>query len=154
MKYNPLLLGCGIAFLLGVALLIGVVVWLVQGPESGVKLSNQMDKYATDYLVEHKILQPAENLIAYYDATIKMDGTEAAILTDKRVLYHNNGKTAAIDLAEIDEIRHRKERLLGDIIEIYARSGESMNIEIAPLNNGETFLNALKNASQKAKVAD
>jgi hypothetical protein len=82
---------------------------------------------------------------------MRMDGSEAAILTTKRVIYHKNGQNEAIDLAAIEDVQHRKETLIGDIIEIHATGGRSMKIEIAPLNQGETFRSALLRAWQSAK---
>jgi hypothetical protein len=134
--------------------LIGVVaigMWLFSGPESGVKLGNEMDPYALQYLENKRILSPDEELVAYYDATMDMDGTEAAILTTKRVVYHNGGANYEIDLSDIGDIRHRKETLIGDVIEIQAASGKSMKIEIAPLNGGESFLSSLMSGWENAK---
>jgi hypothetical protein len=145
-----LLIGCGSLAFLGLALVVGLGVWLFSGPESGVKLGNEMDLYALDYLSEHEILEPGEEILAYYDATMSMDGTEAAILTSERVLYHKAGRTASIPIQEIEDIRHRKEPLVGDVIEVQAVSGEVMKIEIAPLNLGETFLNVLKTTWKNA----
>lgn len=150
--WQGVLIGCGATILLGIAVMCGGVVWLASGPESGVRLSNEMDSYATEYLQKHNILKPSESLIAYYDATITMDGTEAAILTTERVIYHKGGQSTAVELSDITDIRHRQEGLTGDIIEIDSRSGVPMKIEIAPLNQGETFLNALRSALDKAKA--
>lgn len=128
-----------------------VLVWLFSGPQSGVKLKNEVDEYAMVYLEDKKILTKGENLLAYYDVTMSMDGTEAAILTDQRIIYHRNGRNDVIALKNIADIHHRKEPLIGDIMEIYAVSGASMKIEVAPLNQGETFLTALTSAWEKAK---
>ena len=110
-----------------------------------------MEAYAAQYLEEHAILNSSESLIAYYDATVSLDGTEAAILTTERVIYHKNGQSTAILLTDIIDIRHRKESLVGDVIEIDSRSGVPMQIVIAFFNNGETFLNALRNAWEQSK---
>jgi len=146
------LLGCGIVFMAFAILLVAGAIWLFTGPEGGVKLNNEMEKNALQYLADHQILIPSEDLIAYYDATLSLDGTEAAILTTKRVIYHKDGRNDAIELKAIEDVRHRKETLIGDIIEIYASSGKSMKIEIAPLNQGETFRSSLMHAWQRAKT--
>jgi len=132
-------------------LMCGGMVWFLSGPEGGVRLSNEMEQYATQYLEERDILNGSESLIAYYDVTISLDGTEAAILTTERVIYHQSGMTTTIALSDITDIRHRQEGLIGDIIEIDSRSGIPMKIEIAPFNQGETFLNALRTAWEKSK---
>jgi len=141
-----LLIGCGVVAVLVALGMLGIGIWLFTGPEGGVKLGNEMDRYALDYIAEHQLLEPGEKVLAYYDVTISMNGEEAAILTPTRVLYHNHRETTSIDLADIVDIRHRKEPLIGDILEIHATAGRSMKIEIAPLNQGESFKNVLMGA--------
>ncbi len=135
--------------LLAGACLIAVIVWLVNAPESGVKMANEMDAYALKLLAREKILQDSEKLICYFDETISMNGSEAAILTNQRVIYYKEGRTTAIALNEIGEVQHHQETLIGDVIEIVARNGERMKIEIAPFNGGDQFLKALEEARRK-----
>ncbi|MGH9803722.1 MAG: hypothetical protein ACRD4D_01020 [Candidatus Acidiferrales bacterium] len=125
---------------------VGFVVWVLTLPEGGVKLANEMDEYAHRHLEEHKILNSTEKLIAYYDVTVSMTGDESAILTNERVLYHKQGRTTALSLAEVTDVQHHYETLIGDVIVVQGATGESMKIEIAPMNGGETFLNALQKA--------
>lgn len=145
------LFGCGGLALLVVAGIVGLGVWLFSGPEGGVKLGNDMDQYALDYIAEHDLLRPGEEVLAYYDVTLGMDGTEAAILTPDRVIYHKNGNTTSIPIQEIEEIHRRYETLVGDVIEIRSSSGSAMKIEIAPFNQGETFKNVLMSTWQRTK---
>ncbi len=147
------LIGCGGLLVLCVAAAVVGGTWLATRPEGGVRAGNQMEQYALDYLSEHSLLEPGEEVLAYYDATLSMDGTEAAILTNDRVMYHKNGNTTSIALQDIEDVRHRKEPLIGDVIEIQAASGQLMQIEIAPLNKGETFKNVLMNVWRKRKDA-
>jgi len=134
-------------------LVVALIVWLATTPEAGVKLSNDMDEYALAYLEEHNLLNADERLVAYYDVTLGMDGTEAAILTTKRVLYHKAPRSLAIPLSEVVDVQHTQETLLGDVIVVQSGSGESMKIEIPPLNGGEIFLSALQNAWKAARSA-
>ena len=139
---------------IGVAILVGVVAgvaWLASGPESGVKMANEMDQYALDYLERHQLLTADEKLVCYYDVTLSMDGSEAAILTNQRLLYHKAGRTTAMLLAEVVDVKHHYESLIGDVIMARTASGEVMKIEIAPLNGGESFLDALNGAWQQAR---
>src|SRR3954466_16300161 len=106
---KPVLIGCGVLGLLALALLAAGIVWLIRTPESGVKMANEMDAYALEYLDKHKILNRGEKLLAYYDATISMNGTEAAILTDERVIAHKNGRDVSIPLRPVPEVRHPPE---------------------------------------------
>ncbi|MBN2120834.1 MAG: hypothetical protein JW734_07260 [Candidatus Omnitrophica bacterium] len=135
-------------FILGV-LLIGLFVWLSSGPSGGVKMINEMDAYALEYIEKHNLLNDSEELIAYYDATVTLNGREAAILTTQRLMYHKDGRTSSIDLKEIEDIQHRYENLLGDIIDVKGRSGIRFKVEIAPFNDGPIFYEALIDAWQR-----
>lgn len=144
-----LLIGCGGLAALAITLVVLIGIWLSKEPESGVKLGNEMDQYALDYIAEHGLLSPGEELLAYYDVTFAMDGTEAAIVTTDRVIYHKQGKTSAIRFEDIEDVRHRYETLIGDVLEVQAFSGQIMKIEIAALNQGETFRNVLMSTWKK-----
>ena len=145
------LLGCGGLLLIGILAVVGIFAWLASGPNGGVKLRNEMEAYATQYLEKHKVLEPQEEVVAYYDETISMDGTEAAILTNKRVVYHKDGKSQSISIGEISNITHRYESLVGDVIEVTGKTGDVIKIEIAPMNQGETFKNVLMDRWEKSK---
>ena len=145
------LFGCGGIVSLAVIIVAGFVVFLISVPEGGVKVGGAVDPYAVKYLNDRNMLEPGEKVLAYYDATLTMDGTESAILTDKRLIQHMHGGTTALRLAEIEDIRHRKESLIGDIIEAEDSNGVMLKIEIAPLNQGETFNNALMSAWRAAR---
>ena len=138
-----LLVGCGGLIALALLVVIGGAVWLAQGPESGVRMSNEMEDYALKYIKEHGMLEEGESVVAYYDVTISMDGTEAALLTDRRVLYHINGRNTAIALTEIEDVDHSRETLVGDVIVVTGLSGRILKIEIAPFNQGKVFHEAL-----------
>ena len=148
---KAILIGCGTLLGIFLILIAVVVIWLSTGAEGGVRLPNNMEDYALEYLDKHKILEDSEELLAYYDETISLDGSEAAILTTKRVIYHKNGKNIDMNLADIEDIRHRKETLIGDVFEISTSSGKTIRIEIAPLNQGETFKNVLTKAWNSSK---
>ena len=147
---KPILIGCGTLLAVFVILMVIAAIWLFTGPEGGVRFSNDMEEYTVQYLDDHGILDSSEKLVAYYDVTISLDGTEAAILTTRRVIYHKNGRNDSIELADIKDIRHQKVTLIGDIFEIFSSSGKSMKIEVAPLNQGESFKAALMNAWKSA----
>jgi hypothetical protein len=134
-----------VASIVGLVFTISFVHYALTGKEGGVRLKNNMEDYAVNYIANHKILDWSEEIVAYYDVTISLDGTESAILTTERIIYHKAGRDDFIKLDDVLEIKHRKE-LAGDIIEIYGSSGKVMLVEIAPLNQGETFLNALIHA--------
>jgi len=147
---KALLIGCGVVFAGGAIVVSALMFWLFSTPEGGVKLGHEMDQYALDYLDKHKILTSGEEVLAYYDVTLSMDGTEAAILTNQRVIYHKEGRSTAVRLQDVRDVRHRRESLIGDIIEVEDQGGKILKIEIAPLNQGETFKNALMSAWRAA----
>lgn len=147
----PVVVGCAAVFLVVVVAAGAGLWWLFSVPESGVKLGNEMDPYALAYLERHDLLAPGEEVRAYYDATMSMDGTEAAILTDRRLLYHKDGRTTALALSEVAEVRHRDEGWVGDVIEVVSRTGPTLKIEIAPLNGGETFLAVLQDLVDRSR---
>lgn len=151
---KPFIIGCSaIIAVIGIIFIAGFA-WLLTLPEGGVRLPNEMEEYATQYLDENKILEEGEELLAYYDDSLSLDGKEAAILTNKRVIYHNEGKNDIIQLADIDDIRHRDEGLMGYIFEISTPSGKTIKIEVAALNQGETFKNVLLRAWESQKKSD
>lgn len=149
--FKFLAIGCGAILLIGVAAIVGLFVWIGSKPEGGVKLANEMEPYALSYIEKRQLLEPGENLLAYYDATMSMDGSEAAILTDRRVLYHKDGRTTAFDLADVEKIDYREEGIVGDVFEIHSSGGMALKIEIAPLNQGETFKKILFATWKKAR---
>ena len=113
--------------------------------EGGVTVSNNMEKYAIEYIEANQLLEEGEKIIAYYDYTISLDGTESVMLTDNRLLYHNaETYDSSVLLENITTIDHREEGLIGHIIEVYDTEGNIFMIEIAPLNGGDTFLKLLK----------
>ena len=63
--HTPLLIGlfiAGGAFLIVVVgLCVWLITWVASAPVGGVKLANEMDQYALDYLAEHEILNPGED---------------------------------------------------------------------------------------------
>lgn len=140
---KPFFIGCGVIVAVVVFALIAFFIWATSGPEGGVLFNNEMEEYAIKYIEEHKILNDGEEIIAYYDYTISLDGTEAAILTNERILYHKNESTKGFNLIDIIDVKHRYDKTTGDIIELTNKDGKFMKIEIAPLNDGESFYNAL-----------
>lgn len=140
---KPLLVGCGAIILLGIIAVVYFFIWIGAEPNSGVLFSNEMEEYALEYIKEHEILNSNEELIAYYDFTFSLDSTEAAILTNERIIYHKEGSTEAFNLIDIIDVKHRYEEINGDIIEITNNKGRFLKIEILPDDGGQSFYNAL-----------
>lgn len=149
--FKYLAIGCGGLALLSAIAVVGLIMYFSTQPEGGVRLGGKVEKYAVRYIEEHEILEPGEKILAYYDATTTLDGSEAAILTDRRLIQYTKGVTESVRLEEVEDIRHRKETLIGDIIEAEDSNGTIIMIEIAPLNQGESFKNAAIAAWKKAR---
>lgn len=146
-----ILIGCGgmgILFVILIAVCAGLV---MSTPESGVKLPYEMDQYATDFLAEHKLLEEGEELVAYYDETLSMDGTESVILTSRRIIRHSQGNTVSIPYTEIEKIQDQHNGPLGVEFTVRSKSGTSIHVEIAPLNGGDMFRSELDNRWAEAK---
>ncbi len=113
----------------------------------GVELPNQMS--SNDHTHADKLLKPGEQIRAYYDATIALNGNEAAMVTDQRVVYVIDGRTTDIALADVTAVDHTKDKLTGDVIDVHGTGGQRMRIEIAPFNDGDLFVQILKEATGK-----
>ena len=112
--------------------------------EGTVRVGSNMEAYALEYLENHEVLYQDEKILAYYDYTISLDGTTAAILTETRLIYHNQETvTSYLLLDEITQIDHYEKSIEGLFIEVW-KGDELMVIEIAHWQNGDRFLNLLK----------
>jgi hypothetical protein len=114
------------------------------GAEGGVRYANTMEDYAVEYNAAHGILEPGEQIVAYYDTTMSLDATESAILTDRRLVYHRAGMNTAIPVSDIVDVRSSEDPLLGILIDVTGRDGSVMHIEIAHMNGGDGFLRLLQ----------
>lgn len=135
--------GCLIIACVSISLFGLFYIWLLSGPEGGVRLQNEMEEYAIEYIAANQLLRDGEKLFAYYDVTVSLDGTEAAFVTNQRVFYLKNGYVSTIEASDIVDVVRRTEAISGDIIEIKGTEGGRLKIEIAPFNQGEIFYNTL-----------
>ena len=103
-------------------------------------------------LKNHTMLKPGEKILAYYDYTVILDATEAAVLTDQRVFYYVNGRISQqLKLKQIKDIRDYDGELGIRFIVIKGAGGKTVNIEIAPFNGGSDFVRALNRAWENSK---
>ena len=107
----------------------------------GVLANNQIPASVLDFVDEENILDD-EYIIAYFDATIVLDNSESAILTNKNIIYYKNGRVSKIPLNEIKSIDH--DTIFGVNIYITPINGPTMAILIPPWNRGDLFLDLLK----------
>ncbi len=144
------LIGCGGLSVLSLAGMCLAFTVMTGGAEGGTRYANNMEGYALDYIREHDILEPGETIAAYYDATLSLDGTEATIVTDRRVISHFQGRNTSIALTAIERIEHSDGGAAGDLIDVYGTGGEHLRIEIAPFNDGTGFLAELERQRARA----
>ena len=129
-------------FVLSALLILNSCTWLDK--EGTVRVGSNMEAYALEYLENHEILYSEEKILAYYDYTISLDGTTSAILTETRLIYHNQEtRTTYFSLDEITKIDHYTKSVEGLFIEVW-KGDELMMIEISHWQDGDIFLNILK----------
>ena len=137
-------MGCGGLAVLTILGIIGFFVWLGFQPEGGVRMANQMEEYAIAYLEANPILEEGENLIAYYDITMSLDGSDAILLTDRRLIHHKADRDdVAVDLAQVEDFTHTEDPIMGDVFQVNAEDGRILKFEIALFNDGDSFKMAL-----------
>ncbi|MES2644170.1 MAG: PH domain-containing protein [Myxococcota bacterium] len=134
-----------------VALALSLLACAGMSRESGVCLPNQLDETARGYIRDKQLLQEGEDVRAYYDTTVSLDGSEIALVTDKRIVYHKEGVTTAFALADVTNIE-RSEVALGDAFIVTTRDGQMLQVEIAALNGGDTWERALDGAWKAAQA--
>jgi hypothetical protein len=128
-----------------ITLALSLLLFISCGSEnSGVLMQNEIPQSVYTYAATHQILDEGETIVTYYDATISLSNEESAMITNKHVIYHYNGRTTKMPLQDIVSINHTEETLVGDIITVESLDGNMMKIEIAPLNGGEIFLSVLR----------
>lgn len=129
---------------------LGCFAWLASTPAGGVKLAHDMDPYAVEYLEEHQILESDEELVGYYDKTLSMDGTNAYIVTDKRIIHHNSHGNFSTHIVDIQHVEAVEGDIGGTIFIFTTADGGISRAEIDPLNGSATFSRALRSAFEKA----
>jgi len=114
--------------------------------EGGVRMGNQMEPYALDYIRQKSILNGTEKILCYYDASYDWDATESAILTTERLIYDKPGLSTSMLLGDIAHIDSREDGVMGHIIDVQSSSGDRLRIEVALFNDGASFDRALRDA--------
>ena len=117
--------------------------------EQGVSLPNQLDEISRGYIRDKGLLQEGETVRAYYDVTVSLDGSEIALITDRRVVYHKDGVTTDLPLADIQDVSRTQEALSDNFL-ITGRGGQMLQVSIAPMNGGDTWAQVLDGARQGA----
>ena len=113
----------------------------------GVLTYNQLPASVIEFFDKTDILEN-EEIIAYYDVTIVLDNSESAILTNKNLIYYKYGRVVRFPLSSIVSVE--AEDCFGLCIVATTRDDRVMEIEIAPLNGGDLFLELLRKQVNKA----
>ena len=113
----------------------------------GVLTNNQLPPSVIEFFDNTDILEN-EEIIAYYDVTIVLDNSESAILTNKNLIYYKYGRVTRFPLSSIVSIE--AEDCFGLCIVATTSDDRVMEIEIAPLNGGDIFLDLLRKQVAKA----
>jgi hypothetical protein len=116
----------------------------------GVRLGNQLSRVTLADLDQKALVQPNETILAYYEVAASGDRSELTFVTSERLVYFKDGRTTAMRLADITDVKHHEESLIGDVIEARANDGQLIRIEVAPFNDGPVFLSVLEDARSRA----
>lgn len=117
--------------------------------QNGVVLGAQVAPQTVEALRTRNLLKPDEELLAYHDATLRLDMSELTLVTPSRVVYARGDTAAAMALVDVATITHHTETLLGDIVDLTSEDGRTMRVQIAPLNGGDSYLTVLETAWQQ-----
>lgn len=113
----------------------------------GVLTNNQLPASVIEFFDNTDILEN-EEIIAYYDVTVVLDNSESAILTNKNLIYYKYGRVTRFPLSSIASIE--AEDCFGLCIVATTRDDRVMEIEIAPLQGADLFLELLRKHVDKA----
>lgn len=96
-------------------------------------LTNEIRRYAREYFVEERIVEPDEEVLPYYDDTVRLQGTRAAILTEQRLISHDvETSPVSIDLQDIGDIEHRQTALDGGVFAVPPRQARPCALRLLP----------------------
>ena len=132
-------------------LVLPLIIFLISSCDlenpGGVLTNNQLPPSVIEFFDNTDILEN-EEIIAYYDVTIALDNSESAILTNKNLIYYKYGRVTRFPLSSIVSIE--AEDCFGLCIVATTSDDRVMEIEIAPLNGGDIFLDLLRKQVAKA----
>lgn len=133
--------------LLGIAVLGAIIImtWAFFLPPKGVRTPNTLESYATNALMNFNILMPDERLLAYYDMSFLMNGTEAAIITDKRLIHHYKDESQSMSLDSVADVYLQfSPKVIHQSIDIKDSQGHFMRLAI--LHEQDVFHRILMDA--------
>jgi hypothetical protein len=114
------------------------------GDRGGVKLAADLPPYAQRIVADRKLLLDGEKLVAFYDETISLDGSELFMLTDRRLVHIAGGRTQSIPLDQIEAIDKKESGIEGETLLVRTRNAEYMQVTIALMNGADIFHDVLR----------
>ena len=113
---------------------------------AGVLVGAQVPQQTVDKLRARKLLGPGDALLAYHDATVRLDMSEVTFVTKSHVVHARGETVASLPLADVSKITYRTEALGIEVVDLVTKDGKALRIQIAPLNGGESYVNVLEDA--------
>ena len=114
--------------------------------QRGVMVSNTLDGEARAELAELELVEEGEEILAFYDASLGMDGSKVALITDRRLVTALDGYPTATDLADIASVEHTFDVVGSDRYLVSLANGGAMEVIVAPMNGGDLFGSVLERA--------
>lgn len=111
---------------------------------AGVLVGDEVPQATVDALKAKKLLTPEELVLAYHDATLTHDMSDVTFVTKSRVVHATGKKVSAVALKDVSKITYRTETLGIEVVDLVTKDGKSLRIQIAPLNGGESYVDALE----------
>ena len=143
--------GCGCSAVVALIFFL-FLLWVGSLPESGAIPGGQMRAESMDYLLDHGFINDGEQVVYYYDYTMRMNDDEACFFTDRRVVYHRGDQVNAIPWDEVEDMQAWED--FGQVIEVQSTSGRYLKCEIPALNDGESFFAALQDTWERQQIAN
>jgi len=128
---------------------IACLVWAATSPPSGVLTGNQLGADARELIRERELVREDERLLVYYDASISLDGSDVALVTDRAVVHVVNGNLTRFALREVRDIEVTEGDLNTDFVVVH-ESGERLRFDIASFNGEHLFTKTLMDAWARA----
>lgn len=124
---------------------------VTKGHEGGIHYTSTMEPYAKEYLKNHELIGESEKVIAYMDDSLYLDGTDAIILTEHKIMYHYDNDTYKTNLEDVKEISKYEEDFFY-YIEVLDKNNESLHVPFTFESEANVFYKALKKQLQLKKI--
>lgn len=132
---------------------VGCFIWVANSPQGGVLTANELEPYARTLIDDRRLLRDGERLLVFYDASISLDGSEVAIVTNRAVSHLKSDNLTRYELDEVEDIEVRDGDLSTDFVIVH-ESGERLRFDVSAFNGEKLFADTLMDAWAKAYETD